>query len=78
MKGGNDGLNTVVPYADALGRILKRFDKETSPEKKAAVEELRVMIEEFRVSLFAPEVKTAFPISPKRLAVKIKEIEAMG
>lgn len=26
----------------------------------------------------APEVKTAFPISAKRLALKIKEIEAMG
>jgi ATP-dependent helicase HrpA len=68
----------VEPYVLALGRIIKRFDKDTSPEKKAAVEELRGMIEEFRVSLFAPEVKTAFPISPKRLALKIKEIEAMG
>jgi hypothetical protein len=35
------------------------------------------MIEEFRISLFAPEVKTAFPVSPKRLAIKVKEIEAM-
>jgi hypothetical protein len=34
------------------------------------------MVEEFKVSLFAPELKTAFPISPKRLALKIKEIEA--
>ena len=56
----------------------RRFDRDTSPEKKAAVEELRGMIEEFRVSLFAPEVKTAFPISAKRLALKIKEIEGMG
>ena len=34
------------------------------------------MVEEFKVALFAPELKTAFPISPKRLALKIKEIEA--
>jgi ATP-dependent helicase HrpA len=34
------------------------------------------MIEEFKVSLFAPEIKTAFPVSAKRLAAKIKEIEA--
>jgi ATP-dependent helicase HrpA len=68
----------VEPYALALGRIVKRFDRDTSPEKKAAVEGLRDMIEEFRVSLFAPEVKTAFPISAKRLTLKIKEIEAMG
>ena len=35
------------------------------------------MIEEFQVALFAPELKTAFPVSPKRLAEKIKEIEAL-
>jgi hypothetical protein len=35
------------------------------------------MIEEFKISLFAPEVKTAFPISAVRLARKIKEIEAI-
>ncbi len=68
----------VEPYTLALGRIVKRFDRDTSPEKKAAVEELRGMIEEFRVSLFAPEVKTAYPISAKRLTLKIKDIEAMG
>jgi ATP-dependent helicase HrpA len=68
----------IRPFVDAMERIVRKFDKETSPEKKAAVEELRGMIEEFRVSLFAPEVKTAFPISQKRLAVKIKEIETLG
>jgi ATP-dependent helicase HrpA len=67
----------VEPYELALGRLRKRFAKDTSPEKKAAGDELQEMIEEFRISLFAPEVKTAFPISPKRLAIKIKEIEVM-
>jgi ATP-dependent RNA helicase HrpA len=46
-----------------------------SPEKLAALEELRWMIEEFKVALFAPEVKTAYPISTVRLARKIKDIE---
>jgi ATP-dependent helicase HrpA len=68
----------VEPYELALGRLRKGFAKDTSPEKKAAGDELQEMIEEFRISLFAPEVKTAFPISPKRLAIKIKEIEAMA
>jgi DNA-binding HxlR family transcriptional regulator len=36
------------------------------------------MVEEFKVSLFAPELKTAFPISPKRLAEQLKEIESLG
>lgn len=60
-----------------MGRLRKGFVKGTSPEKKAAVDEFQEMIEEFRISLFAPEVKTAFPVSPKRLAAKIKEIEGM-
>jgi ATP-dependent helicase HrpA len=50
----------------------------TSPisgERRAAVEELRWMIEEFKLALFAPEIKTAFPISAVRLARKIAEIE---
>ncbi len=44
-------------------------------EKQRAVEELRRMVEEFKISLFAPEIKTAFPISAVRLARKVKEIE---
>ncbi|HYA48284.1 MAG TPA: DUF3418 domain-containing protein [Burkholderiales bacterium] len=44
-------------------------------EKRKAVEELRRMVEEFKISLFAPEIKTAFPISAVRLARKIREIE---
>ena len=47
------------------------------PEKRLAVGELRRMIEEFKISLFAPEIKTAFPISAVRLARKIKEIETL-
>jgi ATP-dependent helicase HrpA len=35
------------------------------------------MIEEFKVSLFAQELKTAFPVSRKRLEQKEKELERM-
>jgi ATP-dependent helicase HrpA len=35
------------------------------------------MIEEFRVSLFAQELKTRFPISRKKLEEKRKEIERL-
>ncbi|HPW17503.1 MAG TPA: ATP-dependent RNA helicase HrpA [Candidatus Aminicenantes bacterium] len=43
----------------------------------AAVDELRWMLEEFKLSLFAPEIRTAFPISAVRLARKIAEIDAL-
>ena len=49
-----------------------------SGEKRAAVDELRWMIEEFKLALFAPEIKTAFPISAVRLARKIAEIDALA
>ena len=49
-----------------------------SEEKRAAVDELRWMIEEFKLALFAPEIKTAFPISAVRLARKISEIDALA
>jgi ATP-dependent helicase HrpA len=41
------------------------------------LDELRWMIEEFKVSLFAPEIKAAFPISAVRLARKVKQIDEL-
>jgi len=35
------------------------------------------MVEEFKVSIFAQELKTPFPVSTKRLEKKLKEIERM-
>jgi hypothetical protein len=34
-------------------------------------------VEEYKISVFAPEMKTAHPVSPKRLQEKIGEIERM-
>jgi len=72
------------PFVEALRRIeennviergrAKPKAPEISPEKKKLIDEYRWMVEEFKVALFAPELKTAFPISPKRLALKINEI----
>jgi ATP-dependent helicase HrpA len=49
----------------------------TSEEKRVAVESFRWMLEEFRVSLFAQELKTRFPVSRKKLEEVRKEIERM-
>jgi ATP-dependent helicase HrpA len=37
-----------------------------------------LLIEEYKVSVFAQELKTAVPVSKKRLEKKLKEIERMG
>ena len=42
--------------------------------EEAALAELRWLIEELRVSLFAQELKTAEPVSPKRLAKVIENL----
>jgi len=47
------------------------------PEKKAGLEDLYWMIEEYKVSLFAQELKTPYPVSPKRLDEKFREVERM-
>ncbi|MBN2284157.1 MAG: ATP-dependent RNA helicase HrpA [Deltaproteobacteria bacterium] len=64
-------------YAKHLETIMETIPPFTSPEKQAAIEELSWMLEEYRISLFAPEMKTLYPVSPKRLNEKIKEIEQM-
>lgn len=48
-----------------------------SPELAALLTEYREMIEEFKVSLFAQELGTAYPISEKRLESKWQELELL-
>jgi ATP-dependent helicase HrpA len=56
-------------------RCLSPVSPVSCPQFLAVLlDELRWMIEEFKVSLFAPEIKTAFPISAVRLARKVKQI----
>jgi ATP-dependent helicase HrpA len=58
-------MRRVAPYVEALTRA-----KAKKPRSAAAIqhlEELRWMVEEFIVSLFAQELGTAVPASPKRL-----------
>jgi len=45
--------------------------------KKKAIEEYFWLIEEYKVSIFAKELKTAFPVSEKKLDKNLKEIERM-
>jgi len=64
-------------YIDRLNEMLKKLSSSVSDEKKQAIEEYFWLIEEYKVSLFAQELKTAFPVSEKKLDKKLKEIERM-
>ena len=59
----------------ALENLGKEVHADTPSEKKVEIEEYRWMVEGFKVSLFAPELKTAFPVSAKRLLMKLKAIQ---
>jgi len=67
----------------AAGEIqeISRFKDDISvdypEEKKKMIEELFWMIEEYKVSLFAQELKTPYPVSPKKLNQLIEEIEKL-
>jgi len=62
-------------FSDGLTKLTDNLPPYSSEEKRKALYELSWMIEEYKVSIFAQELKTAFPVSPKRLRKKIKEIE---
>ncbi|MBI9086969.1 MAG: ATP-dependent RNA helicase HrpA [Desulfobacterales bacterium] len=68
---------TVQPFAEALQQMLGDLTAGTSPEKRRAVEDFFWLLEEFKVSVFAQELKTAVPVSRKRLEARLGEIGRM-
>ena len=55
-------------------RQMARFDS-PSPACAASRREFAALVEEFRVSIFAPELGTAQPVSEQRLAQQWQEVE---
>lgn len=67
-------MQEINGFAEKYRKMTAEVTQD-KPKKKKAVDELRWMIEEYKISLFAQEIKTAFPVSRKRLEKKIQEIE---
>ncbi len=67
-------LREAAIYTVKLQEIQDVMNSDASEEKRNKTEELRWMIEEYKVSLFAQELKTPYPVSPKRLNQLIQEI----
>ncbi len=65
-------------YTGSLEKLLGEINNSTTREKRKAVEEYFWMIEEYKVSVFAQELKTAIPISKKRLDRKLEEVRRMA
>ncbi len=67
----------ISKFTEGLNQLLGELSPRTSAGKRQAVEEYFWMIEEYKVSIFAQELKTAIPISAKRLEQKFGEIKRM-
>jgi ATP-dependent helicase HrpA len=60
-----------------ISRFKDDISMDYPEEKKKMIEELFWMIEEYKVSLFAQELKTPYPVSPKKFNQLIDEIEKL-
>ncbi|GBC60441.1 RNA polymerase subunit sigma-70 [Desulfonema ishimotonii] len=67
----------VKVQTDRLNGLLKELSPNVTDEKRQAIEDFFWLIEEYKVSLHAQELKTAVPVSPKRLEKKFGEIRRM-
>jgi ATP-dependent helicase HrpA len=66
----------LVPYCEAWLRLQAAADQSAAYRRQ--VEEFRWMLEEFKVSLFAQELGTAMPVSPKRLDQHLEAIRMLA
>ncbi|MEW5801251.1 MAG: DUF3418 domain-containing protein, partial [bacterium] len=64
----------LTEHQTRLKNVLETLDNGASPQRVEEIDEFRWMIEEFKISLFAPEIGTAYPVSAKRLEKKWQEI----
>ncbi len=67
----------VEEFSRLLEQQAGSLAPESSPAKRKKLEELYWLLEEFKISVFAQEIKTAGPVSAKRLRHKFAELEQM-
>jgi len=67
----------LAPYETRLQNAIAGLTTQTSAEKRHLLETLVWMLEEFKISIFAQEIKTSQPVSEKRLDAMFKQVEGM-
>lgn len=70
--GDADKLKLLRPFLEQLDRLKSGSD---AVENSEEITKLRWMLEEYRVSLFAQPMKTAIPVSPKRIEKQLAKCE---
>jgi ATP-dependent helicase HrpA len=67
----------IEPFERRLAHLAQTLGPESSHEKRRAAESFFWMLEEYKISVFAQEIKTAHPVSPQRLEKQLENIESM-
>jgi ATP-dependent helicase HrpA len=67
----------VEKYTTSLDQLIRGLSPSVSHEKQKAIEAFFWIIQEYKVSLFAQELKTPFSVSPEKLEKALKKIQAM-
>ena len=70
-------VGQIEEFVHILKEMEENLSDNASNEKKEGIEDFRWMVEEFKVSVFAQELGTAFPISKKRLKKRAEELKRM-
>jgi ATP-dependent helicase HrpA len=68
----------ILYFKDALDLEYGNLRPDVSAEKKKALRDFFWLIEEYKVSVFAPEIKSAMKISAKKLEEALEEIRRMS
>ena len=70
-------VKEVKFFTGSLNQLLQGLSASASAEKRRSIEDYFWLIEEYKVSVFAQELKTPVRVSRKRLKEKLKELERM-
>ncbi len=77
LKKSREREKEIREFAEWHDHAIRELSAEPSEAKLRALEEFGWLIEEYKVSLFAQELKTALPVSRKRLDAMMGEIKRM-
>ena len=67
----------MAPFRERFERVHQEVIMQPNVQRLCFLDELRWMLEELKLSLFSPEIKARFRISPKRLEEKFSEWQAL-
>jgi ATP-dependent helicase HrpA len=68
---------SVARFEQRMRKLLASLAPRTSAQRRQAIEAFYWMLEEYKISVFAQEIKTAVPVSAKRLEGRLREIDGM-